>query len=331
MPPPLPPRRPLPNPDAVKDPARLWQIIREMHEDQARFAQVVEDLLKTSLQAPKPAAPTPEQATTERIIERLLIGTDRSTVSAQRALIPRVDTLPPVASAVSGEAVQLSTDNTIYVFQPGNPGSWVAATATAGTHQTSHQAGGTDELQGSLVANARVQTRIDDVDVGLRRAINLLTGFGIALSGADDAGSEESELTIALGPLLGTNGASYEFVVQTEEVTLSTVAATTDSTANLLRGTGIVLGVVHYITQTISGGGVTTHSVGDPTTAGRFRAADANLTAGTGFFNYLHLSSGSLSLVQLSDDKVRFTCDATPTQGKVRVSTLCLVMANPTS
>lgn len=327
-----PPRRPLPNPGDLKDPEKLWQIIRDLYETQLSFQQAVEDLRKTSLQQGRVTRQV-QTNTVREIIERaVLVGGVASSAPAQRALIPVVDTLPPVATATVGEAVQLSTTGVIYVFQQGNPGSWVAATATAAAHQASHQSGGSDALTGNLDAVARNGLRINSGGSTYeRRRHNIIAGSGISLSLADDAGNEEVDLTVVLGALLGTNGAQYEFIVQTEEITLSTVATTTDSTANLLRGTGIVLAVGHYITQTISGGGVTVHSLGDPTTAGRFRNADPNLLVGTGFANYRHLELATLAIAQAANAKARITCDAVPTQGRVRVSTLCLVMTAPTS
>jgi hypothetical protein len=119
---------------------------------------------------------------------------------------------------------------------------------------------------------------------------------------------------------LFSNAASMRVSFWAEEVTLSTVAATTDS-VNDLPGFAFIGPVLRYIRQTISGGGVTTVSTGDPTTAGRFRGPDGNLAATNGAWCYAHWSGAvtteATGFTQVSSAKLRTTCDATPTQGKV--------------
>lgn len=191
-------RRPFPNPSDVRDPNKLWQIIRELYEYQNGFQQVVEELRKTSLQNVQAVSKAASNSLDDVMAQSSLIGTSTAINPAQKALIPVVAALPPVNTATEGEAVQLRATGVIYVFQPGNPGSWVAATTTASAHQASHQAAGADAITGLLTANAKVQTRISGADVALRRAINFLPGSGILLSGADDAGNEESEITVTV-------------------------------------------------------------------------------------------------------------------------------------
>jgi len=65
-------------------------------------------------------------------------------------------------------------------------------------HQVSHQTGGSDALSGLVDANARVTVRKNTgADVGTRRRLNLIEGANITLTVADDAGSEEVDITIA--------------------------------------------------------------------------------------------------------------------------------------
>src|SRR3990172_7243681 len=56
-------------------------------------------------------------------------------------------------------------------------------TVSSPTHQSTHQAGGTDALTGNLNATARVAVRIDGgADVGPRRRLNLILGPNVTIA-----------------------------------------------------------------------------------------------------------------------------------------------------
>lgn len=117
---------------------------------------------------------------------------------------------------------------------------------------------------------------------------------------------------------------SSSLVIRCEMEELNVTGVTTkDTAATFLRATSLILAVTGYITQTISGGGVATYSIGDATTAARFTAADANLTAGNGIVGLQHLK-GSVATdatgpVQVAAAAARVTLSAAPTQGKIRL------------
>ena len=64
-------------------------------------------------------------------------------------------------------------------------------------HATRHQSGGADALTGSLDANARIQVKVSDILVGIRRALNLISGDNIVLAVLDDAANESVDVTIS--------------------------------------------------------------------------------------------------------------------------------------
>lgn len=133
------------------------------------------------------------------------------------------------------------------------------------------------------------------------------------------------------GPILkSANGALLTPTILSEEMTLATGATTTDSTANLLPANAIILQVVARVTTTITAS-ATGWSLGDGSTAARFRANDTNLTAGSTGVGMAHLT-GTVAFIQAAAAKLRITCaGGNPGAGKVRVSVLALVATAPTS
>lgn len=135
--------------------------------------------------------------------------------------------------------------------------------------------------------------------------------------------------------MTGSVGGTMKRVSTSELLTLSTVGATTDTTNNLLPADAIILAVNTRVQTTISGGGVTTFSVGDPTTTARFSASAGGLTAGSARIGLQHqqgsVTTDAAGPVQTSAAKVRITCNGTPTQGAVRIQVWALVFTAPTS
>jgi hypothetical protein len=133
------------------------------------------------------------------------------------------------------------------------------------------------------------------------------------------------------------HGAAWSILYREEEVTLSTVGVTTDSTGLLIAGNCLLLGVPQYITQAISGGGVTGLQTGDQATPSLTRfATTATLTVGAGLVG-LDQWKGSAATdaagpLLINASKVRFTATGgTPTQGKVRVGVWQAVFSPQTS
>lgn len=133
--------------------------------------------------------------------------------------------------------------------------------------------------------------------------------------------------------VLGTHGESCTLAQVSEEITLDTGGATTDSSANLLPANAVIVAVVARVTQTITT--ATDWSLGDATTAARFAAANSTLTAGTTSVGLAHLQGGvstdATGPVQTAAAKLRVTCTGTPGAGKVRVTVFYLVSVAPTS
>jgi len=131
------------------------------------------------------------------------------------------------------------------------------------------------------------------------------------------------------------NGASWVRGSFSEVITLSTSGTTTDSTANLLPANSIIDAVATYVTVTITGGGVTQFSVGDPTTAARFSASAVGLASGSNRVGLQHqqgsVTTDAAGPVQVSAAKVRITCNGTPTAGAVRVIVFYRQFTAPTS
>lgn len=64
-------------------------------------------------------------------------------------------------------------------------------------HQSTHQAGGSDELTGNLNAVARTTVRVNNgSDIGSRRRIHFIAGSNVTISASDDSANEEVDITI---------------------------------------------------------------------------------------------------------------------------------------
>jgi hypothetical protein len=134
--------------------------------------------------------------------------------------------------------------------------------------------------------------------------------------------------------LMGTHGELWCRGVLTELLTLSTVGLTTDTTNNLLPAGAIIESVEARVTTTITT--TTNWAVGDTTTAARFCAANATLTAGT-TSTCLQAWQGSVATdaagpVQAAAGKVRITCTgANPGAGVIRITVFYRRFVAPTS
>lgn len=154
-----------------------------------------------------------------------------------------------------------------------------------------------------------------------------LTVTGIIESSSDIA-TTDSSFTLNTG-----NGAKLDIGTASEEITLSTSGATTDSSANLLPSNALILGVEARVTTTITT--ATDWKVGDGTTAARFSAANSTLVAGTTSVGLDHWKGGigtdAAGPTQTSAAKVRITTTGTPGAGKIRVTVFYLKFTAPTS
>lgn len=116
-----------------------------------------------------------------------------------------------------------------------------------------------------------------------------------------------------------------------EEITLATGATTTDSTANLLPASSVILGVFGEVTTTITAN-ATGWSLGDATVAARFLANTTDLTAGSTALGIAQLhgvvSATNAGPTQAAAAKLRVTCaGGNPGAGKIRVTVFYLTAA----
>jgi hypothetical protein len=130
------------------------------------------------------------------------------------------------------------------------------------------------------------------------------------------------------------NGAESNVKTISESITLNTGGLTTDSTADLLPANSIILAVTARITTQITT--TTDWALGDATTAARFAAANATLTAGTTSVGLAHqqgsVATDATGPVQIAAAKLRITCSgANPGAGAVRVTVTYLELTPPTS
>lgn len=108
----------------------------------------------------------------------------------------------------------------------------------------------------------------------------------------------------------------------TEEVTLSTGGATTDTTANVLPANSVILAVYARVTETF--GTAASYTLGDATTAARFLASTSDVTAGDTAVGLAHreggVSTDATGPTQASAAALRITANATPSAGKLLIT-----------
>lgn len=129
---------------------------------------------------------------------------------------------------------------------------------------------------------------------------------------------------------LSANGAQWIKGQASELLTLSTIGTTTDTTANLLPANSIIEAVVARVTTTITV--ATDWKLGDPTTAGRFSAADSTMTAGEVVVGTVQADQTSAAGPrQVAAAKVRVTTTGTPGAGVIRITVFYRQFVGPTS
>jgi hypothetical protein len=141
-------------------------------------------------------------------------------------------------------------------------------------------------------------------------------------------------LTPGSEKVLTQNGAVDEHKSISELITLSTVAAETDSVADLLPANSIIEAIVARVTEAIAG--PTAWSLGDSAQAERFLANTTDKTLGTTKVGLAHrdptVATADLGPVQSAAAKLRITTTvALPTTGKVRVTVFYRQFVAPTS
>lgn len=133
--------------------------------------------------------------------------------------------------------------------------------------------------------------------------------------------------------LTSTKGATWKPFFLEEEMTLATGAATTDSTANLLPANSIILCVTSRVTVAV--GTAVNYALGDATVGTRFAAANTSVAAGdtgvglSAMFGVV--SATNAGPTQAVAAKLRITCNANASAGKIRVCVMGWTFAAPTS
>lgn len=168
----------------------------------------------------------------------------------------------------------------------------------------------------------------DQGDVALSRTASGTVAFGTGAFGAVDG-----TVVSAQDIVQDANGGQWVSGSSSELLTLSTSGATTDTTANLLPANSVIHSVVARVVTAITT--ATDWKLGDATTAGRFSAADATLTAGETQVGLVHqagnITTTAAGPTQAAAAKVRVTTTGTPGAGAIRITVFWSKFIAPTS
>lgn len=162
-----------------------------------------------------------------------------------------------------------------------------------------------------------------------------LGSFDLLLSRAAAGVAGLSGSTTAVGASLrryGGNAGYVEWGSVSENLTLSTSGTTTDTAANLLPADSYIESVTGRVTTTVAT--ATSWQLGDPTTAGRFTAAQSGgqLTAGATVVGLVQCDvTGAGGPRQTAAAKVRVTTVGTPSAGAIRITSYYRTFVAPTS
>lgn len=175
---------------------------------------------------------------------------------------------------------------------------------------------------GELAVNTGATAKITLYDTAIERQ----SAIGVVRL-KPSAGDADTKLQNA-----AKNGGYSEIGSSTEEVTLSTAGATTDSVANLLPANAEILAVTARTTTTITT--AVNFTVGDATTAARFVGTNTGVAAGSTVVGLAHRQpdvAATAGPVQETAAKVRITCDTTPGAGKIRLTVYYRLYVAPTT
>ena len=223
----------------------------------------------------------------------------------------------PVFTSPTLGAATATTVNKVTITQPATGATLTIANGKTVTLNATITFAGTD---GTTMTFPTTSASIARTDVG-----QTFTGNQIITGTLENATFHQID---------GPNG-SYGIIAEaSQNVTLSTSAATTASSA-LIPPNSIVLFVSWYVTTTISGGGVTVFNIGSSLTAARFQSNTSALAAGSSGVGLNAMQGGvatnALGPVSTGLDSLLITCDHVPTQGAIRCVVFYIQGAPPTS
>ena len=147
----------------------------------------------------------------------------------------------------------------------------------------------------------------------------------------DNLADHETRLLLVETPTTDTltassAGATWKRTSLTELITLSTAAAATDSTLDLLPANSIIRGVAWKVPTTFT---VTTgFTLGSTGSAARFQALTTAYTAGNSGIGLAHVDTTG---AQVTAGKLRVTNSAAPGAGAIRVTVFADTFTVPTS
>lgn len=221
------------------------------------------------------------------------------------------------AGSVTVPSLTLAGDSTVGWFRPSS-GVWSFAAASA--NQMSIFNTGQRMYSGfTLQWNAHASDSTATQDTVIARS-------GIAIIGMYGASTANG----ASLRRYGGNAGYVEWGSVSELLTLSTSGTTTDTAANLLPANSYIECVTGRVTTTITT--ATDWKLGDATTAGRFTAADAVMTANELQVGLVHCDvTGAGGPRQTAAAKVRVTTTGTPGAGAIRITSYYRTFVAPTS
>jgi len=178
---------------------------------------------------------------------------------------------------------------------------------------------------GGLFGFSNGATGNGTIDTGISRLAPNSVAVGNGTQGDVSGG-----VTLATVTEQSANGAQWVLGQASELLTLSTVAAFTDTVGNLLPANGIIESVVARLTTGITLS--TNWQLGDATTPGRFSAPNSTMTAGTTQVGLVHVDqTGAAGPRQTTAAKVRVTMTGIPGAGAVRITVFYRQFTPPTS
>lgn len=232
-------------------------------------------------------------------------------------------TLTNNGAGLASATVQQFGVQTLMTF---NPASGSAPFSAVIAQPTINQTGGANGAI-RVVASYPVNTALVGTEYLFAGGTSSAVGTGATLTDKFLVDSTGNETTT------DTNGGTWVRGSASELLTLSTGGTTTDTAANLLPAGAIIQAVCCRVTTTITT--ATNWSVGDPTTAARFSAANSTLTSGTTSVGLDHMSGAVTTLAagpsQAAAAKVRITTTGTPGAGVIRITVFYMQFTAPTS
>lgn len=192
--------------DEVTQPERLRDLVNEIRMRQFDLLEQMSGMEAALRSGNGTVAGWSEED--RSLLQALALGSTDNPVSSQRAIVPSVDSLPSVNTAISGEMVRLTTDGIVYVFD-GPTRSWQDIGAAVPSNMMTTT---TNQTPGATVVKTWTAAQVFNGGLSAAAVVNITAGgLNIDAGGATISGDTniEDELLLSGVAVIDNTASPY--------------------------------------------------------------------------------------------------------------------------